>query len=378
MTTGSLPFNIPYVPSASRRYFEESLQSGHLSGDGPMTHAVLRHLREITGSSNHLLTPSCTHALELACRLIDLRPGDEVIIPSFNFPSAATAIALTGATPVFADVDPMTKNITVNEVTRLATANTRAVVVLHYAGVEAPVSEIRLVTDSLGAYVIEDTAHAFGVRKSSGTLGSIGHFAAYSFHETKNFQCGEGGALQVNDPAFMVRAEIMREKGTDRSRFFRGQVDKYSWVDIGSSWLLADPLAAVLLGQLEEFDTIQDRRARIIQMYRDTLESWALEFGVSLSSSPVTQEEAGHMFYLTLPSLEARTSFLSHMREYGILAAFHYQPLHSSVAGRLLGRSDDCPVSTLMGDTLVRLPVYPALNEAQVLKVADAVTAFRV
>lgn len=372
-----VPFNKPSIPQLSREYLAESLSSGHMSGDGPMSRAAAIALSQITSGGTHLLTPSCTHSLELACRLLDLGPGDEVIMPSFNFPSAATAVALTGATPVFVDVDAITKTQTMEGTLAAATARTRAFIVLHYAGQSAPATEIRAFADTIGAHVIEDAAHALGVTTSQGTLGSIGTFGAYSFHETKNVHCGEGGSLQINDPAFVERAEILREKGTNRQRFFRGQVDKYSWVDHGSSWLLADPLSALLRGQLEEFDGIQSVRRKAFKLYENELAEWCSTSGFESATAPIGQDNAAHMFYLVAPNLETRQAFISHLRGLGVSAAFHYQPLHLSPAGLRLGRADNCTVSVELGDRLVRLPLFTTITETEVERVISAVRSFR-
>lgn len=338
-----------------------------------MSSRATRALAEITQRSHILLTPSCTDALELACRLMDLKPGDEVILPSFNFPSAATAVALTGATPVFVDVDPATKNMTTEAVKRAITPQTRATIVLHYAGVAAPAGPIRALMDEIDGHVIEDAAHGLGVNSESGPLGAIGTFATYSFHETKNVQCGEGGALQINDARFVERAEILREKGTNRKNFSRGRIDKYSWIDHGSSWLLADPLAAILLGQLEEFREIQDARRAIYDTYYRQLKEWALLHDFEVAEPPSDQENAAHMFYLVASSLERRQHFMSSLRSKGIASAFHYQPLDMSEAGVRLGRSMSCDVSAQLGDRLVRLPLFAQLTDSEVNQVIDAV-----
>lgn len=371
-----VPFNRPLVPARSQGYLAGSLASGHLSGDGPYSRAATRRLSDITGAACHLLTPSCTHALELACRLLDLRPGDEVILPSFNFPSAATAVALTGATPVFVDVDPYTKNLSVEHVRHALTERTRAVIVLHYAGFLAPVEEIVNLARSIGAHVIEDAAHGLGVQTDWGLVGSFGTFATYSFHETKNVQCGEGGALQINDHSFIERAQVLREKGTNRQRFFRGEIDKYSWIDHGSSWLLADPLAAILLGQLDEFDEIQRARTVVSRFYGAELGAWAGKVGFELQSQSLMQDDAAHMYYLVAPNLDTRQRFIEYLRGRGVSSAFHYQPLNNSVAGMRLGRSDSCPVSQGLGDRLVRLPLYASMTSAEMDAVVEAVVNF--
>jgi dTDP-4-amino-4,6-dideoxygalactose transaminase len=341
-----------------------------------MTGRAIELLNHICGTASILLTPSCTHALELACRLVGLQPGDEVIIPSFNFPSAATAVTLCGATPVFVDVDLATKNISATAFAKEITERTRAVIVLHYAGVSADIMRIADVARSAGLAIIEDVAHGLGVRTDGPILGSVGDFATYSFHETKNVQCGEGGALQINDLSFMDRAEVLRDKGTNRKQFHRGLVDKYSWVDIGSSWLLADPLAAVLCGQLEMYGEIQRQRRATWTSYFDGLSGHSLPAGFMLPHSPVDQENAAHMFYLIAPSLEARSRFIEHLSSRGVSSAFHYQPLHSSIAGKRFGRTGDCSNSIELGDRLVRLPLYAGMLEDDLSTVLEAVYSF--
>lgn len=374
-TPEQIPFNRPFTPEASFRYVQESLGSGFLAGNGPFGHRAESMLEALTGSPCQL-TPSCTHALELACRLLELGPGDEVILPSFNFPSAATAVALTGATPIFVDVDPWTKNITANAVRDAMTDQTRAVIVLHYAGNSAPVESIRLLMEAIGGHVIEDAAHGLGTHSPRGQLGSFGTFAAYSFHETKNINCGEGGALQINDPQFIERAEVLREKGTNRQRFFRGEVDKYSWLGHGSSWLLADPLAALLVGQLERFEQVQTSRADVFRQYSTALRGWAAENSFTVSEAVPQHENAAHMFYLVAPDLEVRSRFIQFMKSRGVSVAFHYQPLDTSLAGRQFGRSSGCPVSKQLGDRLVRLPLYENLSESEIAFVISTAREF--
>ncbi len=374
----TIPFNRPEIVPRAHEYLQRSLLSGFMAGDGPQNQLSSQILSEITGGSKHVLTPSCTHALELACRLIDLKPGDEVIIPSFNFPSAATAVCLTGATPVFIDVDAHTKNLTLEGVAEATTERTRAVIALHYAGVGAPTREIRGHTDAIGAFLIEDTAHSIGTTRLNRPIGLNGHFATYSFHETKNIQCGEGGSLQINDQQFIARAEILREKGTNRRQFFDGLVDKYSWVDHGSSWLLADPLAAILRGQLESFQEIQDRRKSIFDAYTTQLNEWAARQDFEMIQIPLEQSNPAHLFYFVAPTNAARSLFISQLREKGIATAFHYQPLDSSPAGRRLGISRGCPISRALGDRLVRLPLFSSMNDLELEYVINGVNGLEI
>jgi dTDP-4-amino-4,6-dideoxygalactose transaminase len=369
----TVPFNRPDISSIARAHLLESVQSGFMAGDGPQNKQASESLSRYTGGGKHLLTPSCTHALELACRLIELKPGDEVILPSFNFPSAATAVCLTGATPVFIDVDRTSKNLTLQGVEEATTERTRAVIALHYAGVEAPTREIREHTDRIGAFLIEDAAHALGVTNANGPIGLNGQFSTYSFHETKNIQCGEGGSLQINDPQFIERAEVFREKGTNRRQYFEGLVDKYSWVDHGSSWLLADPLAAILRGHLETYLEIQHRREFVFETYSQELSDWASTSEFEVIRIPAEQSNPAHLFYMVAPSNVARTTFISELRQVGISAAFHYQPLDSSPAGRRLGVSSGCPVSRELGDRLVRLPLFSSMTNLEIEYVVEKV-----
>jgi dTDP-4-amino-4,6-dideoxygalactose transaminase len=309
-----------------------------------------------------MLTTSCTHALEMAAFLSELGPGEEVIVPSFTFVSTANAFVVRGARPVFADIRPDTLNIDETRWAELITPKTRVLVVVHYAGVGCEMDSILRAATEEGIVVVEDNAHGLFGRYNERYLGTFGTFGTQSFHETKNFTCGEGGALLINEPEFVERAEIIREKGTDRSRFFRGQVDKYSWLDVGSSYLPSDILAAILLEQLEDRQTIQNRRRRIWLRYEEALEDWAEEMGIGLPAVPSHCQQSYHMFYLLMPSLSQRQAFIAHLRDAGILAVFHYLPLHLSPMGqRFGGREGACPVTESVSDRLVRLPFYTDL-----------------
>ena len=361
-----IPFNRPWQSGQEVEYIAESIKSGHLSGDGPFTRRCENALREGFDYKNVLLTTSCTDALEMCALLLDLRPGDEVIVPSFTFVSTANAFLLHGASLVFADVDPSTLNVDPTHVASLITDRTRAVVVVHYAGVSCEMDELVALTERYGVILIEDNAHGIGGSYRTKQLGTFGQLATLSFHETKNFTCGEGGALILGDGDFVDRAEILREKGTDRSRFFRGQVDKYGWVDVGSSFLMADVLAAHLLAQLEAKTVIQARRESIWHRYRDTLSEWAALQGVHLPCVPRDRRQSFHMFYMLMPSSSARSLLIDRLRHKGILAVFHYQPLHLSPMGRSLGFGEgDCPVTENVADRLVRLPFYTGLAPSE-------------
>ncbi|MFN8594557.1 MAG: dTDP-4-amino-4,6-dideoxygalactose transaminase, partial [Thermomicrobiales bacterium] len=331
----------------------------HTSGDGPFTrrcHAILE--REL-GVSKALLTTSCTHALEMAALLLDIHPGDEIIMPSFTFVSTANAFALRGGRPVFADIRPDTLNLDEANLEQLITPRTRAIVVVHYAGVGCEMDAILEIAGRHNIPVIEDNAHGLFGSYRGQSLGSFGAMATLSFHETKNITCGEGGALLINDPRYLERAEIIREKGTNRSRFFRGQVDKYTWVDLGSSYLPSDLLAGILHGQLERSAAIQEQRHLIWERYQAGLAEWATAHEVRLPHVPQHCVQPYHMFYLLMPSPPDRQALIAHLKERDILSVFHYVPLHLSAMGlEFGGRPGDCPVTEEISDRLLRLPFY--------------------
>jgi dTDP-4-amino-4,6-dideoxygalactose transaminase len=369
-----VPFNRPTRTDNDEIFLRQALASRQLSGDGPFTRGCHQMLERMLGVSKALLTTSCTHALEMTAFLLNLQPGDEVIVPSFTFPSTANAYVVRGARPVFADIRPDSLCIDPDEVERLITPRTRAIVVVHYAGVACDMDAITAIAGRRGIAVVEDNAHGlFGAYKGR-PLGTLSAMAALSFHETKNLTCGEGGALLINEPAFTERAEIIREKGTDRSKFFRGQVDKYGWVDVGSSYLPSELLAAVLCAQLEDHTRIQARRRALWIRYRDALDSWAELCGIALPSVPAYADQAYHMFYLVMPSPDAREVLAAHLRAHEILAVSHYVPLHLSVAGRSLGgRPGDCPVTERVADRVLRLPFFTDMTVEEQTAVIDAV-----
>src|SRR5467141_2289547 len=374
-----IPFNKPYVVGKEFDYIQQAIDNLHLSSDGLFTKRCEALLQQELGVPRALLTTSCTHALEMAALLLDIKPGDEVIIPSFTFVSAVNAFVLRGARPVFIDIRTDTLNLDEAQLERLISPRTRAIVVVHYAGVGCEMDAVMEIAQRHNLAVVEDNAHGLFGKFRGRHLGTFGCMATQSFHETKNFTCGEGGALLINDPTLVERAEIIREKGTDRSRFFRGQVDKYTWVDVGSSYLPADLLAAMLLGQLEARDKIQSSRERIWNYYESNLRDWAAEQDVRLPVVPAHIEQPFHMFYLVLPNLAERQRFIAHMNERQIQTVFHYQPLHLSGMGRELGgREGDCPVTERAADTLVRLPIYNRLTDADLARVVSAVREFRV
>jgi dTDP-4-amino-4,6-dideoxygalactose transaminase len=372
-----IPFNRPDVAGNEQEYMLDAVARMHISGDGHYTKLVSERLENVTAGHKALLTTSCTHAIEMAALLLDIGPGDEVIMPSFTFVSLANAFVLRGARPVFVDIRPDTLNIDERLVEQAITSRTRAVVIVHYAGVACEMDAILAMAARRGIPVIEDNAHGlFGTYKDR-PLGSFGLFATQSFHETKNVTCGEGGALIINDPSYVERAEIIREKGTNRSRFFRGQVDKYSWVEPGSSYLPSDLLAAFLLGQLEAADEIQRRRAAAWQRYDDALRDWALREGVRQPTVPSDRRQAYHMYYLLLPTTGRRDALIAFLCEREIQAAFHYVPLHTSEYGQRLGyRAGQFPLTESVSDRLVRLPMFNDLRSEEQERVIEAVRAF--
>lgn len=374
-----IPFNRPSFEGDELAYIAEAIASGHVSGDGPFTKKCHQLLEEELGVNKALLTTSCTHALEMAAILLDIQPGDEVIVPSFTFVSTVNAFVLRGARPVFADVRPDTLNIDPTHVAQLISARTKAVVPVHYAGVGCEMDALCSLAERTGVRIIEDNAHGLFGKYRGRYLGTFGALATQSFHETKNFSCGEGGALLINDPDLVERAEIVREKGTNRSRFFRGQVDKYTWVDIGSSYLPSDVVAAVLYAQLEARDAIQGRRQGVWNRYTAALAGWARAQDVVLPTVPEECDQSYHMFWMLLPDLAARQAFIGHLKQRGIAAVFHYLPLHVSPMGEQFGgRAGDCPVTEDVADRLVRLPFFNKLDEEDQLRVIEAVLEFRV
>ncbi len=374
----NIPFNRPDPLGNELAYVQKAMSSGHLSGDGSFTKQCHALLEQTTGTHKALLTTSCTHALEMAALLLNLTSGDEVIFPSFTFVSTTNAFVLRGITPRFADIRPDTLNIDENAIERLITPHTKAIVPVHYAGVSCNMDVLMDLAHTYQLSIVEDNAHGLFGRYKGRSLGTFGTLATQSFHETKNFSCGEGGALLINDPSLVERAEIIREKGTNRSRFFRGQVDKYTWVDLGSSYLPSDILAAYLLAQLEARATIQQRRQSIWQTYAGGLEMWAAQFSVQLPSIPKDCEQAYHMFYMLLPNLEFRQALIEHLKQQNIQSVFHYLPLHLSDMGRRFGgKVGDCPVTESVSDRLLRLPFYNTLTENDQARVIHSILSFK-
>jgi dTDP-4-amino-4,6-dideoxygalactose transaminase len=375
--TYRIPFNKPSLTGKELNYVADAVIGGHSAGDGLYTTRCHEFLEKALGAARVLLTTSCTHALEMAAFLLNVGPGDEVIVPSFTFVSTANAFAIRGARPVFADIRRDTLNLDESLLASLITEHTRAIVPVHYAGVGC---EMRSILDLAAAHrvaVVEDNAHGLFAKHDGRFLGTFGCLAAQSFHETKNVTCGEGGALVVNDPALIDRAEIIREKGTNRSRYFRGQVDKYTWVDLGSSYLPSDILAGFLLAQLEASEQIQAQRCRIWHRYHDSLAAWAGQHDVQRPFVPASSGQAYHMYYLILPSHDARQRLIAFLKSQGILAAFHYVPLHLSGMGqRFGGRPGQCPVTETVSERLVRLPFYNSLSESEQSEVIETIQRF--
>ena len=335
-------------------------------------------LEDALGAPMVLLTTSCSDALEMCALLLDIQPGDEVIVPSFAFVTVAGAFALRGAQIVFADIRPDTLNIDEARLATLITLRTRAMVVVHYAGIACEMDAILALAARHRIAVIEDLAHGPFAAYKGHLLGSFGALACLSFHETKNFSCGEGGALVVNDPHLRCRAEIVHQKGTDRTRFLAGGVDKYTWRDLGGSFAPSDLLAAFLLGQLEARQTIQARRARIWRRYDEGLRGWATTWGVERPVIPIHCDPAWHAYYLVMPGLEVRDGLIAFLKARSILAVFHYAPLHLSAMGRQQGgQPGACPVTERIASCLVRLPFFTALSEADQDEVIAAVTAYK-
>jgi len=369
-----IPFNKPPFLGSELDYMRQAIASGHLSGDGDFTRRCSAALEQLIGAPKVLLTTSCTHALEMAALLLNIQPGDEVIFPSFTFVSTVNAFVLRGAKPVFADIHPDTLNLDERQLERLLSPRTRAVVPVHYAGVGCEMDAILSFAAQHGLAVVEDNAHGLTGTYKGKALGSFGCMATQSFHETKNFSCGEGGALIINDPSYSERAEIIREKGTNRSRFFRGMVDKYTWVDIGSSYLPSDMLAAYLCAQLEQWQTIQARRKQIWDKYDRALRDWAARNSVRQPFIPADRGQTYHMYYLLFPGLAQRQAFIARLKEQEILSVFHYLPLHLSDMGlRFGGQVGDCPVTERVSDELVRLPLFYNLMDAEQDRVIDAI-----
>jgi dTDP-4-amino-4,6-dideoxygalactose transaminase len=375
----AIPFNRPGLAGSEYKYIVEAVANGHASGDGPFTKRCHQLLEGALQVPKVLLTTSCTHALEMAAILLACGPGDEVILPSFTFVSTANAFALRGAQIVFADVRPDTMNLDETQLESLITTRTKAIVPVHYAGVSCEMDAICDIASRHRVQIVEDNAHGLFAHYRGKYTGTFGALGTQSFHETKNIHCGEGGALVVNDPELVERAQIIREKGTNRNQFFRGMVDKYTWVDIGSSYLPSDMLAAFLLAQLEGREQIQAKRKRVWEYYQRHLADWVAKHGVQMPFVPEHCEQSYHMFYVLLPSLAARQALIAHLKAQGILSVFHYVPLHQSDMGlKVAARKTHCPVTEDVSARLLRLPFYNDLSEPDQARVVEAITAFQI
>ncbi len=377
MNTHEITFNRADISESDRAFLAEAIAGGHSSGNGVFTQKTEAALQRSLGTSRALLTTSCTHALEMSALLCNLSPGDKVIVPSYTFVSTASAFAMFGAEPVFVDSRKDTLNIDAALIERAVTPQTKAICVVHYGGVACEMDAIIEIASRHNLILIEDNAHGLFAKHKGKYLGTFGSMATQSFHETKNITCGEGGALLIDDVDLVERAEILREKGTNRSRFLRRQVDKYTWVDIGSSWVMSDLLAAILWGQLQRASEINSRRVEIWDRYHLELAEWADRFGVLRPHVPEGCEHVGHVYHVRFQTGDQRTRFIDHMKHRQISCVFHYQPLHVSPVGRRFGgQPGQCPVAEHAGECLVRLPLFNTLSDNQQTRVIEAVTEF--
>jgi dTDP-4-amino-4,6-dideoxygalactose transaminase len=369
-----IPFNKPYVPEASKKYVMEALESDHQQGDGPFTKRASKMVSDLVGGGHVLLTPSCTHALEMASMLGNFGPGDEVILPSYTFTSAATAVTKFGATPVFVDIDPVTKGIDANQVADAVSDKTVAISWVNYAGVAPDIEALQSISKEHNLLLIEDNAHGLGGSYSGKPLGSFGDFATQSFHATKNIQCGEGGALVINSPEFIERAEIIREKGTDRSKFVRGEVQKYQWVDQGSSYLLAETLSAVLLGQLEEFRTIQKNRLAAWNAYNSLMEFYTEFPSVKPMSLIEESSNIAHLYYLEIAPRENLEKFIENMVKNRITVSKHYVPLNNSTFGLMKGRIHSLnKTADEFSKRMIRIPIWSQMENVKIDAIVNAI-----
>ena len=372
-----IPFNRADIGKHDLELLSESISAGHISGNGPFTKQAEARITEILGIDKTLLTTSCTHALEMAALLLRLQPGDEVIVPAFTFVSTASAFMLYGAKPIFVDVRQDTLNIDIDQVEAAITSRTKAICVVHYGGIACEMERLVKISRDHNLVLIEDNAHGLFAKYKGKYLGTFGALATQSFHETKNITCGEGGALIINDPSLSERAEILREKGTDRTKFLRGQVDKYTWVDVGSSWVISDLLAAILYGQLLRADEIYLQRIKIWSRYHNELASWASSNSVITPTVPDGCEHTGHVYHLRFQRGIQRDKFIEHLKNLDIYAVFHYQPLHLSTVGRSIGGKDgQFPITENAGDCLIRLPLFNTMSEVEQTHVIESVKSF--
>jgi dTDP-4-amino-4,6-dideoxygalactose transaminase len=375
--TAKIPFNKPFIAGKELFYVAQAVTHGNLGGDGTFTQRCCRLLEKRFSISNVMLTPSCTASLEMAAMLLEVKPGDEVIMPSYTFVSTANAFVRLGARPVFVDIRPDTLNLDDALVERAITERTRVIAPVHYAGVGCEMDRIMTIARKYGLKVVEDAAQGVNAFYDGRALGSIGDLGTYSFHETKNFICGEGGALCINDPSLVERAEIIRDKGTNRKQFFRDQVDKYTWVDVGSSYVPSELCSAFLFAQLELMDEITQRRRACYLNYRRRLNPLEAEGLVGLPRITEDCESNYHLFYLILPDRATRDGLMAHLQSHGILAVFHYIPLHSSPMGKSMGyREGDLPVTESLSGRLLRLPLYYDLTEEDQMRVINEIRSY--
>jgi dTDP-4-amino-4,6-dideoxygalactose transaminase len=373
-----IPFNKPFIAGKELFYIAQAvIENNHTAGDGPFTKKCQAWLEERLGCRKVLLTHSCTAALEMSAILADIKPGDEIIMPSYTFVSTASSFVLRGGVPVFIDIRPDTLNINENMIQAALTARTRAILPVHYAGISCEMDIIMDIAGRHNLFVIEDAAQGIMSTYKGHPLGSIGHFGACSFHETKNIISGEGGALLINDEKFVERAEIIREKGTNRSKFFRGEVDKYTWVDVGSSYLPSDIIAAFLYAQMENADQIIAKRNLIYTLYMEDLRPLAEKSYIQLPFILNDCCSNGHIFYIITRSLKERTELAQFLKDQGIMAVFHYVPLHNSPAGKLYGRTNGTlDVTERVSDCLLRLPLYYEMKDEDVHSVTGNIANF--
>lgn len=374
----TIPFNVPDLGSLEIEMLTEAISGSFTSGNGPFCKKVESLLESDLKVQRALLTTSCTHALELCALLSGMNRGDEVIVPSFTFVSTASAFLINGIKPVFVDVEETSLNLDPILVEKAITPKTKAICVVHYGGIPANLNSLVALANQYGLFLIEDNAHGLYSKYFGRHTGTFGTFATQSFHETKNIICGEGGALLINDSQYVNRAEVLREKGTNRSAFLRGQVDKYSWVDVGSSWVLSDLLGALLYGQLNRAAVINSRRLCIYHRYLSELSPWAEKFNVRVPAPGVDMEHTGHLFHLRFENIEVRTSFIQHLKDRGVSSVFHYQALNTSDIGKSIGGfQGQCPVSENASECLARLPIYSLLSDEQQTYVIEVVKSFR-
>ena len=372
-----IPFNKPFIAGKELYYIAQAVTMGHLAGDGYFTQQCSRLFEERFGIHKVLMTPSCTAALEMAAILCELGPGDEVILPSYTFVSCANAVVRVGAKPVFVDVREDTLNINENLIERAITNKTKVILAVHYAGIGCEMDQIMAIAKKHNLLVVEDAAQGVGAYYNGRALGSIGHLGTYSFHETKNYICGEGGALCINKPEMIKRAEIIRDKGTNRSEFFRGEVDKYTWVDIGSSYVPSEIACAFLYAQLEMMSVISERRMNIYKQYRTLLKPLQIQGLLSLPHIPEDCESNYHMFYIILSDREIRDGLMAFLKQNGIQSVFHFIPLHTSPMGQSFGyHAGDLPVTEQFSGRLLRLPFYFEMTETELERVVRLLQSF--